>query len=408
MDRFKAANNGVSYDPPKVEVKKEKKALEEPAVQREGPSKKELNKIARKEGRAAATAAVKTEVAEGAPAPAIAPVAAASSTILPLGSFKVIFSKGHEAKFAKAIVGLIGDSPVFETSTAEAPHEPYLMSTEGSISGDVNIGRFIARVAAPALYFASNPWLSTQVDQWLSVLSSHTADVNAFLDILNAHLGDKTFLVASALSLADIAVYVFLLTHRNTINLGGAKDAERWVNAARWNALIFSSLSSSKKVPAGKGKEVVAKSSGGAKVSAAAPEDDMGGCPPLEDAVEGQVVTRFPPEPSGYLHIGHVKAVLLNQYYARRYKGKLIVRFDDTNPSKEKDEYEENIIRDLATLNVHGDIVTHTSDSFGICERFARQMIGEGLAYMDDTPQEQMQVSNGSNLLTFLRSFSLI
>jgi glutamyl-tRNA synthetase len=100
---------------------------------------------------------------------------------------------------------------------------------------------------------------------------------------------------------------------------------------------------------------------------------------------------RFPPEPSGYLHIGHAKAALLNQYFAQNYNGKLIVRFDDTNPSKEKDEFEEAIIRDLATLGVKGDQVTHSSDHFDALLLMGEKLIKQGDVYIDDTPMLQMR-----------------
>lgn len=111
----------------------------------------------------------------------------------------------------------------------------------------------------------------------------------------------------------------------------------------------------------------------------------------LEGAEMGKVVTRFPPEPSGYLHIGHAKAAMLNQYFAQMYKGKMIVRFDDTNPSKEKCEFEESILEDLALLGVKGDLMSHTSDFFPQIEQYCVMMLQEGTAYADNTPMEQMR-----------------
>ena len=126
----------------------------------------------------------------------------------------------------------------------------------------------------------------------------------------------------------------------------------------------------------------------------------------LEGAEMGKVVTRFPPEPSGYLHIGHAKAAMLNQYFAQIYKGKMIVRFDDTNPSKEKCEFEESIIEDLALLGVKGDILSHTSDFFPQIEKYCEQMLREGSAYADNTGVEQMREERFNGIESACRSQS--
>lgn len=76
------------------------------------------------------------------------------------------------------------------------------------------------------------------------------------------------------------------------------------------------------------------------------------------------VVTRFPPEPSGFLHIGHFKAAMLNYHHSNMYNGKMILRFDDTNPSKEKESFVENIQSDIKTLGIEAAEVTFTSDYF--------------------------------------------
>lgn len=104
--------------------------------------------------------------------------------------------------------------------------------------------------------------------------------------------------------------------------------------------------------------------------------------PPLEGAELGNVVTRFPPEPNGFPHIGHAKAVFISYEYAKMYNGKLILRFDDTNPAAEKLEYYDAIKEGLDWLGVKPDIVKNTSDDMEIIYRHAKKFIEEGYFYV--------------------------
>ncbi|EGT59652.1 hypothetical protein CAEBREN_06986 [Caenorhabditis brenneri] len=111
----------------------------------------------------------------------------------------------------------------------------------------------------------------------------------------------------------------------------------------------------------------------------------------LPGAEKGKVVVRFPPEASGYLHIGHAKAALLNQYYQQEFEGQLIMRFDDTNPAKENAHFEHVIKEDLAMLNIIPDRWTHSSDHFEMLLTMCEKLLKEGKAFVDDTDTETMR-----------------
>jgi glutaminyl-tRNA synthetase len=109
------------------------------------------------------------------------------------------------------------------------------------------------------------------------------------------------------------------------------------------------------------------------------------------------VVTRFPPEPNGYLHIGHAKSICLNFGLAQEFGGRCHLRFDDTNPAKEEQEYIDAIERDVRWLGFDwGQYLFHASDYFEQLYRWAEYLIEQGKAYVDDTPAEQMQAMRGT------------
>ena len=104
--------------------------------------------------------------------------------------------------------------------------------------------------------------------------------------------------------------------------------------------------------------------------------------PPLEGAEMGNVITRFPPEPSGYPHIGHAKAAIIDEEYAHMYNGKLILRFDDTNPLNEKLEYYEAISEGLEWLGIKPDIVKNSSDDIKLLHEYGKKLVLANGAYV--------------------------
>ena len=109
-----------------------------------------------------------------------------------------------------------------------------------------------------------------------------------------------------------------------------------------------------------------------------------------------QIITRFPPEPNGYLHMGHAKSICLNFGLANRYNGKTNLRFDDTNPVTEETEYVESIKEDIKWLGFNWSQELYASDYFEQLYQFAHKLIDKGLAYVDDSTSEEIAKQKGT------------
>uniref|UniRef100_A0A670I103 Bifunctional glutamate/proline--tRNA ligase n=1 Tax=Podarcis muralis TaxID=64176 RepID=A0A670I103_PODMU len=242
---------------------------------------------------------------------------------------------------------------------------------------DVNsIARYLARIATSAGLYGSNLLEHTEVDHWMEFsttkLSSSTSFASAVQELNNC-LSLRTYLVGNSLSLADFSVWATLKGNSagQELLLHGKAPVhvKRWYNFLETQH-VFQSVGSRWTVGAAipKTKMVTEK------------KQDVGKFVELPGAEMGKVIVRFPPEASGYLHIGHAKAALLNQHYQVNFK------------EKEKEDFEKVILEDVAMLHIKPDQFTYTSDHFETIMKYAEKLIHEGKAYVDDTPAEQMKM----------------
>ncbi len=118
------------------------------------------------------------------------------------------------------------------------------------------------------------------------------------------------------------------------------------------------------------------------------------------------IVTRFPPEPSGYLHLGHLKALFINWCIAQKFGGKMIYRLDDTNPELESTEYADAITEDILSLGFVPHRVTRSSDYFDLLLSYADTLVQNGHAYVDNTEPETMKLNRQQGIASDCRDMS--
>ncbi|KAF9420799.1 hypothetical protein BGZ94_009034 [Podila epigama] len=295
------------------------------------------------------------------------------------------------AKVEYKNVATVGDNNAVVSLTANG-------STLTSVSAVI---RYILRSHKNTLY-GSDPASASLIDEFIDksqdiVNASDFKTLSVIFQQLNHHLTLRSYIVGYKVTAADIALWgalkanaIFARQIKTGTDLG--VYIGRWFNHISAHAFAETALADLTK--ANESTKVTKADQGSFDIN-------------LIGAEMGKVVTRFPPEPSGYLHIGHAKAALLNKYFADQYKGRLIVRFDDTNPTKEKVEYEHSIKEDLLLIGIDSSVVSYTSDYFDTIYNYAIQLIKEGKAYADTTGQEQMRAERMDGIASQCRDLSV-
>ncbi|KAJ2062596.1 glutamate--tRNA ligase [Coemansia sp. S146] len=329
------------------------------------------------------------------PVAALAAACSLMSAVAAVAADAVVSLAGGLAEFAN---GASADAYTVEWQEGSTLKEGETVTAIlTSSSGDEVVGE---AAAIDALLSGTDGAVSQWVDFALKRLagSGGYKDLELALGELDHHLTMRAFISGYALTAADVAAWGALRASAIFQRNLKTKRATLGSHLVRWYEHV-DSLPFARRL-------IDALSHAHKQVNRGLKDQgsfDLG----LTGIEHGKVVTRFPPEPSGYLHIGHAKAALLNEFVAKSNGGRLLIRFDDTNPTKERVEFEDSILEDLAILGIQGDALSHTSDHFQVIYEYALELIRRGLAYVDDSPSEEMREGRMHGLESKCRRLSV-
>uniref|UniRef100_A0A914ZAU4 glutamate--tRNA ligase n=1 Tax=Panagrolaimus superbus TaxID=310955 RepID=A0A914ZAU4_9BILA len=301
----------------------------------------------------------------------------------------VIYSKKDDPLYASILAAKFAGFDINKSVVFDAKENSLSVGGQ-KYTDDAAIAECVARTCLPLL--GHNAVEHSQIYEFLLPFRQYykgAKTLDELVALTKPQLAKQPFLVLDRPTIADLVFFGILIKHQD---LQSAQTFAKFFN-------FFKNLPQIADVHRAIGVlQVAAASKGPEKPNANAKSKetkaqtrDEGKFVDLPGAVKGEVVVRFPPEASGYLHIGHAKAALLNAYYQKEFEGKLVMRFDDTNPAKENAHFEDVIKGDLELLGIKPDVWTHSSDHFDIMIELCEKLMKEGKAFVDDTDTETMR-----------------